>query len=251
MDAASLVPSWAQSKPTRKMSDGWGAWPDVVARNATRLRDAEKAAKGAPLDFVLYGDSITAFLNGYSVSSKVPGSEQVWKKHFGKLRAVALGVAGDQVGNVLWRLVNAERPATSPKIIGLHIGVNDLIGWGTDGTPPTPSTIARLGILVRAIATLFPTSITVVFALTPVNGTALRQKRAVHNAAAKKLVDTLRTEGTRVVFADCTAAITAASGGPSKRGILGDGVHLTAAGHDAHLKEMRGVVDTILGKLKA
>lgn len=239
-----VLPIWAQSKPTRRMTGSWGKWPDVVEKNVSRLRAAEASAGTAPLDFVLYGDSITAFLNGYSMA-KVQGSEAVWKTYFGDLRAIAAGVAGDQVGNVLWRIVKKERPAMAPKVIGLHVGINDLIGWGTGGVPPVPPTLERLKILIRTILDMYPSTHVMVIALTPCNGTVLREKRNKHNAAVKKMVSKLSGN---VSFADCSASITAPNGGPSRSGILADGVHLSAAGHEAHLSAMRKAVDAIIRK---
>lgn len=244
------LPAWAQPKPTRKMKGTWGAWPDVVAKNASRLRAAEKVPK--PVDFVLYGDSITAFLNGYSVSPKVPGSEQPWKTHFGDLNAVALGVAGDQISTVLWRVTHTEKPAVAPKIIGLHIGINDLIGFGLPkGQLPVPPTITRLEILITTLATMFPTTTILVFALTPCQGVDLRAKKQAHNAAAQKLVVALSAANkAKVVYADCATAagiVDPATGGPPpSSGVLGDGVHMTLKGHDLHLAKMRAAVNTYL-----
>jgi lysophospholipase L1-like esterase len=217
-------------------------WPDVVARNVTRLRAAEKAA---PLDFVLYGDSITAALWGYEVSSKAPGAQAVWEAHFGDKRAVALGIAGDQIGNVLWRVVQHERPATDPKVIGLHIGINDLIGWGSGGKDPVPPTLERLRVLIRTVAGMFPMSVVVVLALTPCNGLQLRRKRQAHNAAVQKMVESLAKTGVRTAYVDAaaTAGIVADNGGPSASGILADGVHLTPAGHDKHLRALRSILN--------
>lgn len=234
-----MLPGWVQNKPTRKMR-GLGNWNDAIAKNVASLGAAEASG---PLDFVLYGDSITAFLHGYAVNDKVKGTSKPWKKHFGSMRAVALGAAGDQIGNLYWRIVYREQPAADPKVFGLHIGINDLIGWGSGGVPPTPSTIERLKQLVSLLVTTFPTSKVVVFALTPCNGTELRKKRAKFNKDAKDMVAAFPG---RAFFVDCAKSIAAPNGGPSKSGILADGVHLTEAGHDKHLLCMRKEVDKLL-----
>lgn len=235
-----MLPEWVQNKPTRKMR-GLGTWNDAIAKNVDRLRAAEKKGQ---VDFVLYGDSITAFLHGYVVNDNVKGTSRPWKKHFGSLRAVPLGAAGDQIGNVYWRIVYREQPAKDPRLIGLHIGINDLIGWGSGGVPPTPPTAERLKQLVAFLVTTFPTSKVAVFALTPCNGTELRQKRAKFNADAKAVV--AQFPAGRVYFEDCTKDIAASTGGPARSGILADGVHLTELGHDLHLQAMRKAVDAIL-----
>ena len=238
------MPSWAEPKPTRRMTGSWGLWPDVVAKNVQSILDLEKITKEYPMDFVLYGDSITAFHAGY-VLSKVTGNNRPWKKHFGDLRALALGVAGDQVANVLWRITNREKPKVAPKVIGLLVGVNDLIGWGQIGAY-VPSTVKRLKILITTISNMYPSTHIIVFALTPVNGTILRKKRQKHNNAVKKMI--AKMTDVNVSFADTAAVITASNGGPIGSDILADGVHLTENGHEKHLREMRRFVsDRIFG----
>lgn len=243
------VPEWATTKPTRQMRQGWGTWTDVVNKNVQRLRAAE--ARGI-VDFVLYGDSITAFLNGYTLRANNPGSEKVWTDAFRGLNAVALGVAGDQIGQVLWRIMNAERPTYDPKVIGLHIGINDLIGWGTTpGAPVVPSTLDRLAILIRTMAITFPTSHILVLALTPVNGAKLRTKKIEHNRNAAKLVTQLaQNESIKVSYLNAAQMANIEdpkTGGPRAGSkALGDEVHMSAKGHIAHLAVVRQAVDSIL-----
>ena len=243
------TPAWAVPKPERVMRSGWGAWDDVVARNVSRLRAAEAAG---PVDFVLYGDSITAFLNGYTMKENNPGSEKVWTDAFKGLNAVALAAAGDQIGTVLWRALNAERPARDPGVIGLHIGINDLIGWGTGGVPPEPSSIKRLEFTLKSLTASFPKSKVLVLALTPINGGALRKKKSAFNAAAKAVVAKLRAAKVPVSMVDAAklaGLVDPKTAGPSKTAgfkVLGDEVHLTGEAHAAHLRQVRLAVDALL-----
>ena len=245
------TPAWAVPKPERVMRGGWGAWDDVVARNASRLRAAEAAG---PVDFVLYGDSITAFLNGYTLKDDNPGSEKVWTAAFKGLNAVALGAAGDQIDTVLWRALNAERPARDPGVIGLHVGINDLIGWGRGGKAPEPSTLKRLEETVRLLVRSFPASYVLLIALTPINGAALRKKKAEFNAAAKALTARLQGAGLPVAMVDAASLaglVDSRTGGPASAKavgfkVLGDEVHLTGEAHAAHLRQVRLAVDALL-----
>lgn len=232
--------SWIAPRWSRKMTDGWGTWKEIHENNLRRLRDAEVEANGAPLDLVMYGDSITACLFDYPLP-KAPGCAQVWKTIFGDIRAVPLAAAGDKIGNLLWRFAEGgEKPSKDPKVVAILVGVNDLIGWGEIlNIPRIPSTKSRMERLLRTMCASMPTSKVKLLALTPVNGTILRLKRHSLNKTYKFLAEKLRKEGLSVEFMDCAASLAAENGGPIKSGILADGVHLTASGHELHLSALR------------
>lgn len=236
-----VMESWIVPKWTRRMSEGWGTWGDVVRANVDRVHSASVSG---PLDFILYGDSITACMYGYQLA-KAPGCQAVWQKHFGDLHAVPLACAGDQIGNLVWRITEGgERPFIAPRVAGILIGINDLIGWGETGTAArNPSTKGRMEHLVRTMCTLMPETQVLILALTPCNGTDLRKKRAALNVDYAAVAARLNAEGFKVRFVDCAKTITAPNGGPVRKGILADGVHLTPAGHDVHLACLRKTIE--------
>ncbi|MCE0521590.1 MAG: GDSL-type esterase/lipase family protein [Methylacidiphilales bacterium] len=73
--------------------------------------------KNGPYDLVFDGDSITDNWQG-------PGRD-VWRQRYGALKAVDLGIGGDQVQHVTWRLQNGSLEGQNPKLIVVMIGTNN------------------------------------------------------------------------------------------------------------------------------
>ena len=68
--------------------------------------------KGVQMDVAMYGDSITAWSKPLDISNIVRGSRIPWRRHFGDLVAAPLGVPGDRIANLIWRLtVGRELPS--------------------------------------------------------------------------------------------------------------------------------------------
>ncbi len=89
-------------------------------------------AAGNDIEIALLGDSITQGWGGGW--DKAPFSN-VWTKHFGKQKAVNLGIAGDRIENLLWRLDHGALDGASPKVIVLMIGVNNAPLVEANGVP--------------------------------------------------------------------------------------------------------------------
>jgi len=121
-------------------------WAEIETMNlgvvASYANDNQKNKKLSQPDVVLLGDSITEHWNGidlgYGANQKNGSPWRSNKKVFDKLfnkgtsgsakvNGVALGIAGDRIGNLLYRLQNGEAPKTfHPKIWWLLIGMNDI-----------------------------------------------------------------------------------------------------------------------------
>lgn len=232
--------AWIAPK-TRKMSGTFKDWPTMQARNVQRLRDAEKKGR---LDFVLYGDSISSFHFGYTVSKSNPGSDAMWKKHFGSMNAVPLAIPGDQIGQVLWRVQRGnEKPVQDPRVVGFLIGVNDVFRFGEDKTRPrVVPTTDRMKQLLTWVKTNMPTSAIVLCGLTPITNPELLKSRADLNAAYKSMAASMG-----ITYVECGSSFSNADGTPKGPGYLGDAVHLTLKGHDLELKAIRYAVDAALG----
>ncbi|KAI3433894.1 hypothetical protein D9Q98_003696 [Chlorella vulgaris] len=110
------VPAWVRA--ARKTASSSSSWTSYTA-NVAAVKAANNA--GRRLEYVQWGDSITARLNMF------PENKAVWNRVFASTNAVALGVGGDKVDGLAWRIVyGGERPAIAPIRIVLLIGVNDL-----------------------------------------------------------------------------------------------------------------------------
>ncbi len=89
-------------------------------------------AAGSDIEIALLGDSITQGWGGGW--DKAPFSN-VWTEHFGKQKTVNLGIAGDRIENLLWRLDHGALDGASPKVIVLMIGVNNAPLVEANGVP--------------------------------------------------------------------------------------------------------------------
>ena len=82
---------------------------------------------GAGLDLVLLGDSLIQGWGGPGRSVQAAGGAH-WEEFFGRRRAGNLGIAGDCVKHVLWRLEHGALDGVNPRQILLLLGTNDLAG---------------------------------------------------------------------------------------------------------------------------
>jgi len=239
-----MTTPWIASK-TRKMNGDYKDWPTTQKRNVQRLQTAEQKGR---LDFILYGDSITSFHYGYTISQRNPGTDTIWKKYFGDLNAVPLAIAGDQIGNVLWRLQKGkETPKEDPRAIGFLIGVNDILRFGEDKTQTrVPSTATRMKTLLTWVNTHMPDTAVLLCGLTPTTNPNVLTERLTLNATYKSLANTFTKRGMHIRYTECAASITNADGTPKGTDYLADTVHLTAKGHKVELKAMRKAVDSLL-----
>jgi len=118
--------------PSKKQSQIWSKavdenWYDI--KEAINFWGEEKGS----IDVVFLGANIVEYWKGRTIGRTTSAfAEEVshkFKKVFekGKIKALPLGIAGDTVSNILWRLQNGELPDyLRPKIWWLVIGDNDI-----------------------------------------------------------------------------------------------------------------------------
>jgi lysophospholipase L1-like esterase len=235
----SKLPEWAVPKPWRKMRAPWGTWTDVNHRNARRLARLERAG---PADFVLYGDSITAFHYGYTLSTRNRATSTYWKKHLGDVRAVPMAIAGDGIGNLVWRLrVGRELPRTPPRAVGVFIGINDVLRGENVTTIDQ-----RMRYLVETVHAAFPTTCIVVCGLTPVGDYLVALARTAVNDAYRRIVSEYSARDVPIKYVDMLRPFTSANGMPTSPTILYDRVHLTGEGHDTALRALRSALNEFI-----
>lgn len=175
---------------------------------------------GAQLNFVLYGDSITAF---------VARNPVLLPKHFPGKRVLALGVDDSTVRQLAHRIMSGdELPARAPKCIAFNIGVNDTQArqQERDGLA---ATVRRMEALLQYMKATFPTTKLVLMALLPTSRPDRRQGVAELNIAYKSLAARMG-----IMFSQCGQHMN-----PTDSALYSDGLHLTQAGHDVVLACLR------------
>lgn len=192
---------------------GWAVMGKQVG-SAARNHETNKAVvekanrENRKLDFVMYGDSITAFHMD---------AKRVWTKYFGGLDATPLAMGGSTTDELAWRMmVGKEKLKVAPRVIAVMIGINDLKSARKDPAP-------NLEYIVRWMKWTWPTTKIYVLALLPCtyeisNGFNL----ATTN---KKYRELAQRQG--VEFLDCGGGIVA-----SNVKHMADGLHPTELAQD-------------------
>lgn len=183
-----------------------------------------QTAAAGPYDVAFYGDSITAFHKGTVVGPRVPADPGVLRAAYPGLRLAVLGVPGDTVANLAWRLRNGE--ACEARVAVVLIGVNDLAQ--KLGTPAQIA--ARLGALLADFARLMPRTRVLVQRPLPARHIGTGTLAAPFRAAAA-----------------ARGAAWSEAGASLRTGDLADGVHPTAAAHAAVQAQLAPDVARLLG----
>jgi lysophospholipase L1-like esterase len=141
--------TWSCDRPlATELHDDWPAWPPAAANAIPRdnlpSKSAEASwralhasqvaeAKVATRTRVAFlGDSITegwlrTGFSGRKSSVAQPQNEELWHKTFGEWAPLNLGIGGDRVQDLGWRLQHGLlAPALQPDVFVVLIGTNDL-----------------------------------------------------------------------------------------------------------------------------
>ena len=93
----------------------------LLNRDIARHKQLLKIVENGGADVIFIGDSITQGWEG--------AGKKVWADNFAPLKAVNLGIGGDQTGHVLWRITDGkELEPIKPKLAVMMIGTNNMGG---------------------------------------------------------------------------------------------------------------------------
>lgn len=164
---------------------------------------------GRPYDVVLLGDSLT---------------ERLPADAYGDSRTLNLGVHGDRIENLLWRLEHGELDGYTAKLFRLHIGTNNLTQRWT-----TEEFLSGLRQLVELISERHPEARIELVGLLPRHDRksprdAMERIRAV-NRRLPELCD-----GEKVFLVDACDKFLTPQGKPDTDCFI-DGLHLSDAGY--------------------
>ncbi|MFO0849347.1 MAG: GDSL-type esterase/lipase family protein [Gemmataceae bacterium] len=213
--AAGLLVLSAAGLPAQDATDNNPAVKKLNRDIPRHKKFLEVVAKG-DADVVFIGDSITQGWEG--------NGKKAWETHFAPLKAVNLGIGGDQTGHVLWRITDGnELDPINPKVAVVMIGTNNMRTHAPDqiagGVKAIVNELKRqkpqMKILLLGI---FPRS------AKPTD--EVREKVAATNVLLAKLGD-----GKMVVYRDIGAKFLEPDGTLEKK-IMPDLLHLSPAGYD-------------------
>ncbi|RFC45725.1 MAG: Lysophospholipase L1 [Verrucomicrobia bacterium] len=180
-------------------------------------------------ELVFLGDSITA---------RWP--QDVLEARFGKHRPSNLGIGGDWIQNVLWRVQNGTLDKAAPKVIVMLIGTNNLTG------KCTPEEIAaNIGGLIQAIQTKTAQSKILLLGILPrgvstkdeINA-SIRQTNAKIAALSDQKHVFYLDVGDKLVEPDGTISPT----------VMPDKLHVAGPGYIRWLEAMQPTLETLLNE---
>ena len=180
-------------------------------------------------DLVFIGDSITA---------RWP--QQVLEARFGKYRPSNLGIGGDWIQNVLWRVQNGTLDKAAPKVVVLLIGTNNLTGKFT------PDEIAAdIGGLIKAIQSKTAQSKVLLLGILP-RGASIKDEI---NEAIRQTNTKLATlaDHKQVFYLDVGDKLVEPDGTISPA-VMPDKLHVAGPGYTRWMEAMGPALDKLLNE---
>jgi lysophospholipase L1-like esterase len=196
--------------------------------NCKRI-DADIEKMRGRIDVAFVGDSITARWRG----------NETWEKHWGRYKAVNMGIGGDQTQHVLWRLQNGDLDGYKAKLFVVMVGTNNM--WGRDADPAHAA--AGVKAVIDLIQSKQPQARILLMSILPIGEKPNpgREKRAEVNKLISKFA------GGSVEYMDIWDKYLNADGSISKE-VMGDFLHLAPKGFDIWAEAIGGKVKELTGK---
>lgn len=201
---------------------GWlaGGW-------RTQHQDACRVGRPEGLDLVLLGDSLIQGWGGPGRRVAAPGAAH-WQESFGARRTGNLGIAGDRIRHLEWRLEHGALDGLAPQEVVLLAGTNDL----ADGD--APETVAdRVLALGQAVLARLPRARLLLHALLPRGHAPDDPLRLAVAATNARLAARCPELGARASLMDLTAVFTSETDALLPGLFEDDALHLTPDGYRA------------------
>jgi hypothetical protein len=197
--------------------------------------------------FVARGGGEVVFL-GDSITERWESTgAKAWRKTFVPLKAINLGVGGDQTGHVLWRVGEGmELEPLSPRLAVVLVGINNPVAHSPDdvagGVQAVVAELKRQKPQIKVLVLgVFPCSLRRQDPAVQRIGPADLQPRVQKiNAALGKLHD-----GTTVFFKDIGNKFLEEDGGLSRQ-VLSDFLHLAPKGYEIWADAIKEDVEKLL-----
>jgi platelet-activating factor acetylhydrolase IB subunit beta/gamma len=212
------------------------AW---VAHHATCVQKVRAMKDG--IDIALLGDSIT---QGWGGGWDGAPFNVAWQKHFGGLKTVNLGIGGDRIESILWRLDHGALDGASPKVIVLKIGVNNAPLVFANGAPAA-SAAHGIKLCIENLRMRCPKAQIVLVKILPAFDPSKEAGKAVVDI--NNALDALRLErDPQAHVLDLWGDFTNADG-TLKTALYSDGhLHLGPAGYEGFASKLKSLVEELL-----
>jgi len=188
----------------------------LLNRDIPRHKQFLKIVAKGEGDVIFIGDSITHGWEG--------AGRKAWADTFAPLKAINLGIGGDQTGHVLWRITEGkELEPIKPKVAVIMIGTNNMGGHSAE------QIAGGIKAIVEELRKQKPEMKVLVLGIFPRSPKAtdkVRDKIKATNEIVAKLDD-----GKMVFYKDIGEKFLAADGSLEKK-IMPDFLHLSQEGYE-------------------
>lgn len=171
----------------------------------------------------MLGDSITHHWGGEPSGDAKQVSPNSWKKLFGNHAVINMGFGFDYADNAYFRVSDGELDGTSPRVIIILLGTNNL-GHRKD-TPRACA--ANIKALVQLVRRKCPSSKILLLGILPRKEKGLATPIRETNKLLAKLHN-----GKTVFFADPGKSLLSSDGQSPRNGCMNDTVHPNAKGYE-------------------
>jgi beta-glucosidase len=179
-------------------------------------------------ELVFAGDSITA---------RWP--MELLRDKFGKYRPVNLGIGGDWVQNVRWRIRNGVLDQVHPKVFVVMIGTNNISGGFT-----TDEIVEGIGLLIKDIYEKAPGSKILLYGIFPRGAGLKDQKHEMIRQINAKLA--LMADNKKIFYMDIGDKLVEPDGSISTE-MMKDRLHIGLKGYKIWEASLTPVIDKMMG----
>jgi len=216
-------------------TDAYGeiVWWDrgVLAQRRAAIMDNGKK----PFDIVMVGDSIT-----HRWEREGGEGRELFAKLKKDYNILNLGIGGDRVEHVLWRLQNGDLEGYQAKLFTVMIGTNNAGPWAN--TKDIAEGVKRI---VKLITEKHPESKVILMPIFP-RGAKPDNGHRVCNDKVNAIIKAI-PDGKKVIWLDFNKDFLQPDGTLTKE-VMDDLLHPNAHGYDIWWKAMKPVVDRELGR---
>ncbi len=204
-------------------------------RSANGKYDEYLSKHKAQCDALLSNKSELVFI-GDSITARWP--EELLNEKYGKYRPVNMGIGGDWIQNVLWRVQNGVLDQARIKVIVLLIGTNNLFNGFS------PDEVAEgTALLIKKIREKSPGSKILLLGILPCNGSIKDPKSEIRRQANVKTA--LLADNKTVFFLDIGDKLVEPDG-TIRSDVMPDKLHVAMPGYIRWMDAMKPTLDTLL-----
>lgn len=209
----------------------------VLNRDNDRHKQFLKVVAKGEADVIFIGDSITQGWEG--------NGKKAWKETFAPLKAVNLGIGGDQTGHVLWRITEGkELDPIKPKLAVMMIGTNNA---GRDSAEQIAGGIKAIIAELRKQKPEMKILLLAVFPRAANTKGVEVQPAEKLNPKIKQINDLISkfADDKHVFYKDINKEFLNADGALERK-IMYDYLHLNPEGYEIWAKAIKGDVEKLL-----